>query len=363
METKLRSAIIGTGGIANAHANAIAANRDAIELVAVMDVDAERGKAFAEKHGNPAVYSDTAELLAAERIDIAHICTPPKFHADLCIQAMEAGAWVLCEKPLCGSLRDTDRILAAEARTGMHMSVVFQFRYGAATRHLLAARDAGLLGRPLVGVCHTLWYRDAGYYAVDWRGTWASELGGCTVGHGIHAMDHFLQIMGPWTSITARAATLDRAIEVDDVSMAMVTFESGAVGSIVNSILCPRQETYSRFDFQRTTAEVRHLYGYTNQDWTFTPAPGNEALLEKLTAFGSGEKASHVAQLRQVIAAKQAGEQTPSGGAAARETMELLTAIYKSAITGQSVAKGSIVDGDPFYDSLNGGQSLPPVNP
>src|SRR5690606_28015060 len=113
--------------------------------------------------------------------------------------------------------------------------------------------DRGMLGRPLVAICHTLWYRDAPYYAVPWRGKWETELGGPTMGHGIHAMDHLLYLLGDWTEVRAQVATLDRAVEVEDVSMALVRFANDAHASIVNSVLSPRQETYLRIDYQRAS--------------------------------------------------------------------------------------------------------------
>lgn len=66
------------------------------------------------------------------------------------------------------------------------------------------------------------------------------------MGLGIHARDHLLHLFGDWTEVRALAATLDRAIEVEDVSMALVTFANRAVASIVNSaLMSPRQEASS----------------------------------------------------------------------------------------------------------------------
>ena len=91
---------------------------------------------------------------------------------------MEAGAWVLCEKPFCASLAELDRIEAAEKRTGLYTGCVFQQRFASSTAHLRRLAQSGMLGRPLVAVCNTLWYRDTAYYGVPWRGRWATELGG-----------------------------------------------------------------------------------------------------------------------------------------------------------------------------------------
>jgi len=70
---------------------------------------------------------------------------------------------------------------------------------GIARQHVRRLIDSGELGRPLVAVCNTLWYRDNAYYAVPWRGTWQSELGGVSMGHGIHIMDLLLYLCGDWS--------------------------------------------------------------------------------------------------------------------------------------------------------------------
>src|SRR5579872_2492499 len=128
--TPYKVAIIGTGAIASQHMDALRANAPRVEVVAGMDVDAERVKAFCEKQGIPHAYTDVSEMLAAEKPALVHICTPPSTHTPLTIQALEAGAWVLCEKPLCASLSDFDRISEAEKKTGRYLSTVFQWRFG-----------------------------------------------------------------------------------------------------------------------------------------------------------------------------------------------------------------------------------------
>src|SRR5256885_1061125 len=126
----------------------------------------------------------------AVRPDVVLVAAPPALHAGMTIAALEAGAWVLCEKPYCASLAELDRIDEAERRTGRFAACVFQQRFASSTAHLRRLGEEGLLGRPLVAVCHTLWYRDAAYYAMPWRGKWRTELGGPTVGLRIHQTDH-----------------------------------------------------------------------------------------------------------------------------------------------------------------------------
>jgi predicted dehydrogenase len=356
MKKVYRAALVGTGSIGDAHVRAVESTNGRVELVAAVDINAERVQAFCARAGVKQPYTDYAEMLREVRPDLVLVATPPAQHADMSIAAMEAGAWVLCEKPLCGSLSELDRIQAAEKRTRCHTACVFQMRFASSNGHLKRLSTTGQLGRPLVGVCNTLWYRDEAYYAVPWRGRWETELGGPTMGLGIHAMDHFLDLMGDWADVRALAATLDRAIEVEDVSMALVRFTNGAVGSIVNSALSPRQETYLRIDYQRATVELTHLYGYTRDNWklTLVPPAQDDSLLQAWQSFPPDVGSTHGAQLNALVLDMDAGRCPLTSGEQARHTLELLTAIYKSAFTGEIVARGSIGPGDPFYQALHG---------
>ncbi len=357
-----RALLVGTGGIGDAHVRAVEATQGRVQLVAAVDLDAARVQAFCERHRIPAARTDYTAALAEIRPDIVLIAAPPSLHRPMSIAAMEAGAWVLCEKPFCGSLAELDDIEAAEVRTGRHTACVFQMRFASSTAHVRALSDAGQLGRPLVAVCNTLWFRDAAYYATPWRGKWNGDLGGPTMGLGIHAMDHLLHLLGDWKEVRAVAANLDRAIEVEDVSLALLTFANGAVASIVNSALSPRQETYIRLDYQKATVELTHLYSYTRDNWRFTLAPtaqdeGN-SILQAWQSFPPDVGSTHAAQFAAFVADMDAHRRPLTSGPDARRTLELLTAIYKSAFTGEIVRRGSILPGDPFYTSLHGGLPL-----
>ncbi len=352
-----RAVLVGTGSIADAHVRAVAATRGRVVLVAAVDLNAKRVADFGTRFHLPETFTDYDVMLRTVRPDLVLLATPPASHTAMSIAAMEAGAWVLCEKPFCGSLAELDAIEAAEKRTGRYTACVFQMRFASSTAHLRDLADAGQLGRPLVAVCNTLWFRDAAYYSAPWRGTWVNELGGPTMGLGIHAMDHLLHLLGDWREVRAIAATLDRAIEVEDVSMALLTFANGAVASIVNSALSPRQETYLRLDYQKATVELTHLYSYTRDNWRLTLAPDthDEGLLQTWQSFPPDVGSTHGAQLVEFVQNMDAGTRPLTSGHEARRTLELLTAIYKSAFTGAIVRAGSIQPGDPFYAAVHGG--------
>ena len=353
-----RVALIGTGAIASSHVEALA-HEPRAELIAAVDINSDAVTAFAEQH-QIEPYTDVAEMLKAEKPDLVHICTPPQLHAALSIQCMEAGAWVLCEKPLAASLREVDEVAAAEKRTGCYTSSVYQWRFGAGGGHLKNLIDGGELGRPLLGLCQTTWYRDDAYYAAPWRGTWASELGGCSMGHGIHAMDFFLWLFGPWSEVNGQIDHLNHDIEVEDVSLALVRFENGALGSVVNSVVSPRQESYIRMDFAEATAELRHLYAYENTDWRYAVFEGSSRTeqLETWQRLPKDFPSLHTGQVSHILDCMEKNAQPLTSGYGARMTLEFIASMYKSALTGQRVKRGSITPGDPFYDAMNGSLAL-----
>lgn len=346
-----RVAIVGTGGIAEYHIKALQSMGERVQVVAAVDVDRARVEAYSATHHIPHFYTDITAVLEAERVDLVHIATPPSTHYSLIRSCLEAGTWVLCEKPLCISLEEIDQIIKLEQQTGKYCSSVFQWRFGSGARHLKSLIQERALGRPLVGICQTTWYRDAAYYEVPWRGKWATEGGGPTMGHGIHALDLFLWLLGDWSEVNALVGTLDRKIEVEDVSVASVRFATGALGSVINSVLSPRQETYLRFDFQKATVELTGLYSYSNQNWRYSLPDGVEDAqqLAQWQNIAQDVSSSHTAQLASLLDSMDQGERPLSSTLDVRPTLEFITALYKSAAVGYTVRSGSIGPEDPYY--------------
>ncbi len=354
--SRYRAAIIGVGKSVGNHLTAARAVSDRLELVAAVDIDEARVQAICTENGIPRWYTCAEDMLAAEKPDLVHIVTPPATHKSLIITCLEAGAWVLCEKPLCASLAEFDEIAQAEVRTGRYVSTVFQWRFGSAAKHLKHLMQADTLGRPLVGVCNTLWYRNQDYYRVPWRGKWATEVGGPTATLGIHLVDLFLWLMGDWREVQAMIGTLDREIEVEDVSLASVRFENGALGSIVNSALSPRQQSYLRLDFQQATVEVKALYRYANENWRVSLPDGIETsdALTQWQALIDNIPGRHEAQLTDVLDSLARGERPPVSGLEGRRIIEFIASLYKAALTGHLVKRGDITPDDPFYYAMNG---------
>jgi predicted dehydrogenase len=360
---RYRAAVIGAGGIAQAHAEAFTQLGDRVELRAVADLEPARAADFAATFGVPHVHDDAAALLSSEDLDLVSICTPPRSHVPLATLAMRAGVTALVEKPPALSLTELDQLDRIEKETGQRVLTVFQHRYGAQAVRLRRLVDDGVLGRPLVATCETQWYRTDDYFDVPWRGRWDVEGGGPTMGHGIHQFDLMLSVLGPWASVSAMAARLARPTDTEDVSVAVARFENGALATVVNSVISPRETSRLRFDFEFATVELDHLYGYTEENWTFTPAPGHEPLLALWnSAPGSSLPSGHRVQIESILDAFDAGTRPGVSLDDARRTMEFAAATYASAFRGVQIAAGQLTTHDSFSHSMDGGEvPWPPV--
>ena len=338
------------------HLRAIEAQGDRVELVAAVDLNETRLNAICEQNHIPHAYTSVTAMLAAEQPDLVSIVTPPATHRALAVECLEAGAWVYCEKPLCASLAEFDAISAAEARTGRYVSTVFQWRFGSAAKHVKRLIETQALGKPLVAVCQTLWYRPQAYYDKAWRGKWQTEIGGPTMTLGIHLMDLLLWLLDDWREVHALADTLDHTIEVEDISMALVRFGGGSMASIVNSALSPRQESYLRLDFQQATVECRALYRAANENWSFSlPSDASDSVAQdQWNALVDDFPGEHRVQLGEILDSMDRGERPPVSGDEARRILEFAASLYKSANTGKPVRRGEIVPGDPYYTAMNG---------
>ncbi|MBA2495412.1 MAG: Gfo/Idh/MocA family oxidoreductase, partial [Acidobacteria bacterium] len=113
----MRFGLIGTGGIGHIRVQALDRMKNC-ELSAVTDVDKERARALASSFSNKkiSVFNDYRQMLASDSVDAVIVSTPPQFHEEITISALEAGKHVLCEKPLANSVEACRRMVEASRR-------------------------------------------------------------------------------------------------------------------------------------------------------------------------------------------------------------------------------------------------------
>ena len=223
----IRVAIVGAGAIARAHADALAASPH-FSLVTVVDVDAARAAALADKFG--ARSATTIDALTDGSVDAAIVSTPPVTHRDIAVTLLEAGVHVLCEKPFALGRRNAYAMAEAAKRCGRVLTMATKFRF---VNDLTIARDAIAAGK--IGKL----YRVNNVFAspVDMSGRWNVNPefsgGGVLIDNGTHSVDIMRYIIGPIESVRAVEATRSRAYaNVEDTGRIEVLSVGGVYGRI-----------------------------------------------------------------------------------------------------------------------------------
>jgi predicted dehydrogenase len=334
-----RVSIVGAG-IGTSHLAGFWQLRDRFTVANVCDLNTARAEALVVQYPGVAVTDDLAGVIADPEIDIVDVCLPPHLHFQTCLDALSAGKHVICEKPLVTSLKEADALAEKVAETGRSIFPVFQYRYGLGTAQLRALRDAGLAGRCYAGSLETHWDRDAAYYAIDWRGTWAGERGGALLGHAIHIHDMLSAILGPVAQVYADVATRVNDIEVEDCAALAIRMEEGA--RITSSVTLGAAGNTSRLRlmFEGFTVESDHApYSFAEMGWTFTArAPRKQAEIDAVLATVAPPKLGYAglfAAMADALDGHPGREVTLEDG---RRSLEFVTACYASAREGRPVA-------------------------
>lgn len=337
--SRLKIAVVGVG-IGRSHLEAYAALPVLYEIAAVCDLDLDRAREVAEPFGVARLVGDYTTLLKEGGFDVVDLCTPPNTHRPMIEQALAAGCHVVCEKPLVGSLADVDALEDAVEAAGRQLFPIFQYRFGNGLQKLKHLQAKGFARRAFLATIETSWRREADYYAVPWRGKWATELGGCCLTHAIHAHDILSYVLGPVASVSARLKTRVNAVEVEDCAAAAVEMADGSVATLAATLGAAEELSRLRFMFEDMTVESRSPEPYRpgKDPWVFTgkTAEGQVAIDAALADFVPGPE-SFEGQFARIHAALTGDAPPPVTLDDARASLALITALYHSAETGERV--------------------------
>lgn len=228
---KRKVAIVGCGGIARVHAQAVH-NLEGAELCAFADCRLERAEKLAAQYGEAGAgtYEGLEEMLAGAKPDVVHICTPHYLHVPMAMKVLESGGSVFMEKPPAISREQFAQLEHAEAGSVGRLGVCFQNRYNASTKKVDELLREGSLGKVKGGRAFVTWNRGADYYqGSDWRGRWETEGGGALINQSIHALDLLLRWLGEPDVVEASMGNhhLRGVTEVEDVTEAYLGFPGG----------------------------------------------------------------------------------------------------------------------------------------
>lgn len=232
MSDLINVALLGAGRIGQVHAVSLARHTPGARLYAVADVAAEAAQRCAAAYGARAE-TDYRRLLEDPDVHAVAICTATDTHAQIIIEAAQAGKQIFCEKPIAQGLDRIDAALDAVARAGVKLQIGFNRRFDSSFRRARAAVLGGEVGQ--IERVH-ITSRDPAPPPISY----IKVSGGLFLDMMIHDFDMVRYLTGQEVvEIFAMADSLvDPAIGAAgdvDTAVVMLRFESGAIGSIENS--------------------------------------------------------------------------------------------------------------------------------
>ena len=331
-----RFGIVGCGSIGKRHIAVLDAEPGA-QLIAICDESDAAANAQADLYPYLKSYTSYGEMLAEGGFDIVCIATPHALHADMSIQAMEAGYDVLVEKPMALNIADCKRMNDCAQRTGKHLWVVKQNRHNVPIRLAKDAMDKGLLGNIFMVKCDILWNRYQGYYDDSpWRGRIDTE-GGALFTQASHFIDLLIWWCGDVTESKAHIETQNHKIETEDSGIAYMKFASGTLGSLVWTTCVHNKNYEGSITIIGETGTIKIGGRYLNKiefwDVQGYPLPEDIEFSDKPNAYGKyqGTSSNHDKVYAALIEYLEAGKNATVDGFEGMKSIAAIEAIYANA--------------------------------
>ncbi len=342
---KIRVGVIGTGSISVSHLNAYRDNPHA-EIAALCDLNEPLLKKRGEEYKVEKLYTDYRAMLAAEKLDAVSVCVWNSQHAPCAIAALEAGANVLCEKPMATSAKEAMTMKAAADKAGKLLMIGFVRRFGNDCDILKDFIDRGDFGE--------LYHAKATYLRRKgnpggWFGDKSRSAGGPLIDLGVHVIDLTRYLMGNPKPVSVYGATFQKLFDrkrvksappyvssgatdhdicdVEDFVTAMIRYDNGAVVNLDASFSLNIKQDSARIELFGTKAGAKlepelEIYGEWNDHMT------NVTLVTPTALSFQGLFEN---EINHFVACVREGIPCRNPAADGIEIMRILDAIYESA--------------------------------
>jgi len=337
MDRKIRVGLIGSGFVADIHAHAFKHFVHNAEVVAVASPTSGKAAQFSKRHEIPRSFEDYRELLAMEEMDMITLCVPNDLHCQIACEAAKAGKHVVCEKPLCRTLEEADKMIDTCKENSVFLLYAEELMF--APKYVRAKNlvDEGALGEPFLV---KQWEEHFGPHE-PWFWDVNRSGGGVLLDMGCHSIEYARWVFGK-PKVKSVSATLGTYVHKDktqgeDHSICIIEYEGGRVSLAENSWAKPggvddRCEIYgskghTRADLLRGNALMTYSdvgYGYavekaaTTQGWTFT-------MFEEVWNYGFPQEMQHFVNC---VLGREEPVETGEDG---REVLKIILAAYQSA--------------------------------
>jgi len=341
---RVKVGIIGSQFVGEIHAASFQMVPEAAEVIAVASPSAGHAEALAKKYGIPRVFRDYREMLREKDLELVTLAAPNRLHAEMTVAAANAGKHVVCEKPMCMTLDEADRMIEGCKRQGVLLLYAEELFFTPKYVKAKEMADQGAFGKVyLVKQSekhfgpHSAWFWD-----VEQSG------GGVFLDMGCHGIAFCYWFLGrpAIKSVLCQMGTYVHAGKTkgEDNSICILEFENGAVGLIEDSWarrggMDDRIEVYGEGGVTYANLLMGNAlptyseqgYGYavekapTTKGWTYP-------VFDELWNYGFPQEMRHFARC------VRREEEPMATGEDGRVVMEALYAGYESAGAGRKVA-------------------------
>lgn len=330
----MRFALVGCGSIAKKHAHVLTNYLDEAEIGAFVDLQSSRAQEFSGKYGAPA-FASVADMMRVmgDRIDAISVLTPSGAHCANVLDFVKYGRPLIVEKPLALRLDDADRMIEACDAHGVKLFVVHQNRYNPPIAKAREALEQGRFGRMVLGTVRLRWTRDQAYYDSEaWRGTWAHD-GGVFMNQAVHHIDMLSWFMGPAETVRSMAATRLVKIEAEDTGVAVIRYNSGALGVLEATTASRPRDLEGSISIlgEKGSVVIGGFFMNQLETWSFADRQPIDDVIFEQYGKNPPEFGHNLGEyLRGVIASVKTKKAALVDGLEGRKSLELVTALYES---------------------------------
>lgn len=346
---KIKVGIIGAGGISECHIAGYKA-LDNVELFAVCDINEQRAINCSKKHDIKHVFTDYNEMLKLIELDAVSVCTWNSVHAPAAIAALKAGKNVLCEKPMAMNTKEAVEMEKAAKEAGKVLMIGFVRRFGNDTKVLKDFIDNGMMG--------DIYYTKATYLRRygspgGWFGDKKRSGGGPLIDLGVHVIDLVRFLMDKPKAVSVTGATFNKLgtrdnikyakgyvaadtceiFDVEDMAVAMVKFDNGAVLNVETSFSLNSKKDKGDIELFGSKAGAKldpklEFYSEMN-NYLVDVTPAHDTALSFNGLFEN--------EIAHFVDCVTKGTKCISPAEDGVEIMKIIDAVYESARTGKEV--------------------------
>jgi 1,5-anhydro-D-fructose reductase (1,5-anhydro-D-mannitol-forming) len=225
---------IGCGNVTEKKSGPAFNKVEGSKVIAVTSRTAIRAEDYAKRHNIPRWYDSAEKLIKDPEINALYVATPPKFHSDYAIMAINAGKPVYVEKPMAHSYNDCEKMNEAAKRKKVHLFVAY---YRRSLPYFVKVKD--LIDREAIGNIHFINIKlfsppreeDLNSQEPPWRVIPEISGGGYFYDIACHQLDILDYFFGPVKNACGKYTNRGGLYKAEDTVTASLEFESGIIAS------------------------------------------------------------------------------------------------------------------------------------